>query len=251
MWTRIKSRLARLLPLIGTTNQQARDSWIAEALRVLPPGGRLLDAGAGTQPYRRHCDHLKYVSQDFGAYDGLGDQKGMQMGEFDYGRLDLVCDILAIPEPDDSFDAILCSEVLEHIPDPSDALGEFARLLRPGGKLILTAPFCSATHFAPFHYCTGFSRYYYEHHLARLGFRIVSLSPNGDFYSYLAQELRRLPLISGSYSHRRLGFATRLAIGVLLRALGSLERSANRSHEFLCFGYHILAVKHSGPATIQ
>ena len=246
MWTRAKAWLSSLLPPIGTANQLTRDAWIASTLRDLPAGGRILDAGAGTQPYRRYCEHLEYVSQDFGAYDGRGDQTGMQTGTFVYGKLDHVCDILAIPEPDESFDAILCSEVLEHIPDPARAFGEFARLLRPGGRLIVTSPFCSATHFAPYHFSTGFSRYYYEHHLSLLGFRILSLTPNGDFYSYLAQELRRLPLLAGSYNQRRIGLVSKVAIVALLGALAKLNRSPNCSHEFLCFGYHVMATKPDG-----
>lgn len=82
----------------------------------------------------------------------------------------LVSDITMIPAPDASFDAILCSEVLEHVPEPTHALDEFVRLLKPGGTLILTAPFASLVHMAPYHYCSGFSRYWYEHHLPLRGF---------------------------------------------------------------------------------
>ena len=108
----------------------------------------------------------------------------MQTGKWDTSHINLVCDIAAIPEPDESFDAILCSEVLEHVPDPIKVIDEFARLLKPGGKLILTAPFASLVHFAPFHYCSGFSRYWYEHHLTLRGFQIEELTPNGDWFAY-------------------------------------------------------------------
>ena len=77
--------------------------------------------------------------------------EGLQTGEWDTSRIDLVSDITEIPAPDASFDAILCSEVLEHIPEPTHALDEFMRLLRPGGTLILSAPFASLVHFAPYH----------------------------------------------------------------------------------------------------
>lgn len=102
---------------------------------------------------------MSFCEAIFCRYEGAGDGKGLQTGKWDTSRVDLVCDISAIPELDASFDAILCSEVLEHVPDPSKALDEFARLLKPSGKLILTAPFASLVHFAPYHYCTGFSRY--------------------------------------------------------------------------------------------
>ncbi len=50
-------------------------------------------------------------------------------------------DATALSFDDGEFDALLSSDVLEHIPDYRRALGEFARVLRPGGNLILTVPF--------------------------------------------------------------------------------------------------------------
>ena len=101
-------------------------------------------------------------------------------------------DITNIPAADASFDAILCSEVLEHVPEPTHALDEFARLLKPSGIIILTAPFASNVHMAPYHYSSGFSKYWYEYHLARRGFRIISLEANGDWFAMLRQEITRL-----------------------------------------------------------
>lgn len=245
MVARTRRWLRSLLPKIGTENQVERDKWITRELLALPAGGRILDAGAGTQPYRTACAHLRYFSQDFGGYDGKGDQVGLQTGTFEYGHLDYLCDILSIPEEDGFFDAILCSEVLEHITDPVAALREFSRLLRPGGKLILTAPFCSLTHFSPYHFSTGFSRYFYEHHLPLVRLRLHSVQANGNFHSYLAQELRRLPQVVGTYDGRRLGPVMKLAIGVLLQGLSRLNRAEDRSHELLCFGYHVVAIKES------
>nr|WP_274518156.1 class I SAM-dependent methyltransferase [Candidatus Symbiobacter mobilis] len=98
----------------------------------------------------------------------------------------------AMPESDASFDAILCSEVLEHVPEPTHALDEFARLLKPGGCLILTAPFASNVHMAPYHFCSGFSKYWYQHHREQRRFRIESLVAHGDWYALLRQEISRL-----------------------------------------------------------
>jgi SAM-dependent methyltransferase len=128
-----------------------------------------LDAGAGELRNKPLCHHLTYVSQDLCLYEGQGDGTGLQTRRWDTDRIDIRCDITAIPEPDASFDAILCSEVFEHLPDPLKALDEFARLLKPGGKLILTAPFASLVHFAPYFFGTGFSKYWYEHHLPARG----------------------------------------------------------------------------------
>lgn len=158
----------------------------------------------------------------------------------DTSRIDLICDITAIPEPDAAFDAILCSEVLKHVPDPTKAVHEFARLLKPGGKLILTAPFASLAHFAPYHYCTGFSRYWYEHHLTQCGFRVEELTPNGDWFAYCGQELTRL----GSMARRYDDWTWPLAYG--LGALGALYfkvRGGKLADDLACFGWQCLAMK--------
>ena len=68
--------------------------------------------------YRALCSHLDYVSHDFAQYDGKGDGVGGQTGRWDYGKLDIISDVTSIPEPNNSFDAIMCTEVFEHIPEP-------------------------------------------------------------------------------------------------------------------------------------
>lgn len=228
---------------IGTENEATRYAWVSRMLANLPPGGRILDAGAGTQPYRKHCAHLQYVAQDFAAYDGAGDGVGLQTGEFDYGKLDIVSDITRIPEPDAGFDAVLCTEVLEHVAQPEMALRELIRLLKPGGDLILTAPFVSFTHFAPYHFCTGFNRYFYEHHFNLLGVEILELTPNGSFFDLVAQEVRRANAMAARYSASRLTILERIAQKIFLRGLARLRRHDHASSEFACFGLHVHARK--------
>jgi ubiquinone/menaquinone biosynthesis C-methylase UbiE len=227
----------------GTGNEAGRTSWVEKKLRAIPAGSRLLDAGAGEQRYRSCCGHLQYVAQDFGRYDGQGDSAGLQTGGWKQDGLHIVGDLVAIPEPSASFDAILCTEVLEHVPEPIAAIAEFGRLLRPGGQLLLTAPFCSLTHFSPFHYYTGFNRYFYETELPPHGFRIVELTSNGNFFEYLAQELGRLDSVARRYAGRRLGRLDILGVRLLLHLLGRLSRSDGGSAELLNFGYFVHAIK--------
>ena len=228
---------------IGTRNEATRHAWVEQSLQQLPAGWRLLDAGAGEQRYRRFCSHLKYVAQDFAKYDGKGDGRGLHTGVWSQSQLELVCDITAIPEPDSAFDAILCTEVLEHIPSPVLALQEFARLLRPAGQLILTAPFVSFTHFAPYHYCTGFNRYFYEAHLPACGFKIAEISTNGDFFELLAQELRRLPEMAARYANERPHRLDRWAMALLLRLMERCSRVDTGSSEFASCGLHVRAIR--------
>jgi SAM-dependent methyltransferase len=239
----IKSILKSFRPHVGISNESSRERWLEETLRSIPDKNRILDAGAGTQRYRKFCKHLNYVSQDFGEYDGKGDAAGLQTGEFSYGSLDIISDIVFIPEPDSSFDAVMCIEVLEHLPDPIQAIKEFSRLIKPKGHLILTAPFCSLTHFSPYHFATGFNKYWYERHLTENGFKIIQMIPNGNFFEYLAQEIDRIPSISKRYANKKPTLFGRLSIYIILWMLSRFSKRDSGSSDLLCFGYHIYARK--------
>jgi ubiquinone/menaquinone biosynthesis C-methylase UbiE len=228
---------------VGTSNEANRQVWLKRVLAEIPAGARLLDAGAGEQKFKPLCAHLEYVAQDFGEYDGLGDNTGLQTGSWDQTKLDIVSDITAIPQPDASFDAVICIEVLEHLPEPLAALEEFSRLLKTGGQLLVTAPFCSLTHFAPYHFYTGFSRYFYGAHLPALGFEIVEMQENGNFFEYLAQELRRLPEIADRYAKDAPSQAEDAALRQILEMLERFSVQDAKSAELLHFGYHVKAIR--------
>ena len=56
------------------------------------------------------------------------------------GRADVVADITALPFEDDRFDLVVCSHVLEHVPDDSAAMRELERVLAPGGQALIQTP---------------------------------------------------------------------------------------------------------------
>lgn len=223
-------------------NELTRQAWLKKTLGSVPTG-RVLDAGAGELKNKQYCGHLTYVSQDFCQYvgrEGGATEEGLHNNRWDTSQIDLVSDITAIPEPDESFDAILCSEVLEHIPEPTHALDEFTRLLKPGGILILTAPFGSNVHMAPYHFCSGFSKYWYEHHLQLRGFAISELTPNGDWFALLMQEISRL----GGLERVRGNWSWPLAYAYsVLGALYFRLRANKRAEDVACFGWHCCAIK--------
>jgi SAM-dependent methyltransferase len=134
--------------------------------------GEMLDVGCGRQPYRAYFGHLKrIVACDF---DGAR------------GQVDFTCPAHAIPVSAGSFDAVLCTEVLEHVPDPLAVWREFYRVLRPGGFVLLTAPSYWPAHELPY----DFYRYP-EHGLrylaATAGFEIKELWPRGGRWAMLGQ----------------------------------------------------------------
>jgi len=188
---------------IGTDNDKNREKWLIDVLKRIPAGSRILDAGAGKLRFKPFCSYLKYVSQDFARYNGQGDGAGLQMGQWSQSNLDIVSDITQIPQPNDQYDAILCTEVFEHIPDPNAAIKEFYRLLKKGGQLIITAPFCCGTHFAPFYYYSGFSKYFYENYLLQYDFEIKEIKYNGNFFDYIAQEIRRMPTMAKAFTNTK------------------------------------------------
>jgi ubiquinone/menaquinone biosynthesis C-methylase UbiE len=228
---------------IGRKNDSDRINWTRDYLLRLPSGLRILDAGAGECQFKKYCGHLDYTSQDFTQYNGEGNNKGLQEGEWDYSNIDIVSDINSIPCPDKSYDVVLCTEVFEHIPDPISAIKEFSRLLKNGGELIITAPFTSVTHFAPYHYYSGFNKYFYESNLTSLGFENIEIRENGSYFEYLSQEIWRLPLVSKMYTRKKVPLTTYICMYILLRFLKRISSLDQNSNELICFGFFVTAVK--------
>jgi len=130
--------------------------------------GAVLDIGAGPQPYR----DLLYRSgvKRYVALDWVKSLHGMGM--------DVAADVAGLPFVGESFDGVLCTQVLEHCPDPARALAEVARVLRPGGRLLISVPFLFQVHELPWDYY----RYTHEgirHLLAGAALSLVEMRRQG------------------------------------------------------------------------
>lgn len=215
-------------------NQHQREAFVKEQLLKLPEGSKLLGAGAGSQQYRKYAQHLEYVSQDFNKYvqDSVP-SFATGTDQYEYGTTDIVGDIWDIDAPDGEFDAVLCTEVLEHIPYPIETIKELSRVLKPNGTLILTAPSNCLRHMDPYFFTSGFSDRWFEKILPENHLSIHSLDPVGDYYSWIKVELLR------TIAQKR--FSSFLLFPALLWF--KVQQHTKESIATLCMGYHLVARK--------
>ena len=102
---------------------------------------------------------------------------------------DILADACVIPADDASFDCAILAEIAEHLPDPAGAVREAARLLRPGGVLLATAPFLHRVHPDPI----DVGRYapdWWRATLEGAGMGEIEIEPQGRYFSVLADMLR-------------------------------------------------------------
>jgi SAM-dependent methyltransferase len=110
-------------------------------------------------------------------------------------RPDVGADVQALPFRDAVFDAIKATELLEHVPEVARALGECRRVLRPGGHLVITAPFLERLHGDPGDY-SRYTRGMWERLLAAADLKPVTIAEQGGYFTHLAGLLRFLVLRS-------------------------------------------------------
>jgi len=131
----------------------------------ISPGEQVLDLGCGFgrhafEAYRRGAhvvavdrspEEVEQVTAMFRAMEAAGEAPAGLVARA------VRADLLSLPFPDASFDVVMASEVLEHIPDDERAMAEIARVVRPGGRVAVTVP-----RFWPERICWALSRAYHE-----------------------------------------------------------------------------------------
>ena len=140
-------------------------------------GGEVLDVGCRLRPYERT---LFFSAQRYIGLDYLSDRS----------KPDVVGSALDLPFADQSSDTVVCTEVLEHAPNPLRALQEMRRVLKISGTLVLTTPMYWPRHEVP----NDFFRYPYDgllYLIGESGFELVRLFSRGPSYVFLGQVIQR------------------------------------------------------------
>lgn len=139
--------------------------------------GRLLDFGCGRKPYTYLFAGVKeYIGLDIG---GRGHS---HEGEY----VDVFYDGRKIPFADETFDSIFCSEVLEHVPNVHEIILEWYRVLRKGGKILVTIPFVWDEHELPYDF-SRLTRIGIERYLSDGGFHVVHSETTTTYIETIGQ----------------------------------------------------------------
>lgn len=139
--------------------------------------GRLLDLGAGEKPYAYFFKNIEYYSIDIAPHGG----------EFP----NVLGSALALPFKEETFDTVLCTQVLEHVTNPFALFQETRRVLKNKGHLILTAPQSWPLHEEPHDYFR-FTRYGLKLLAEKSGLQVVVLNERRGSIATIGQLIAAL-----------------------------------------------------------
>jgi SAM-dependent methyltransferase len=210
-------------------------------------------------------DTVARLEKDVTVLD-IGGHKGRKRGRFDIHQqplrvlvvnlsvrhgADVVCDAAFLPFATGSADAVICGEMLEHVPDPRLILAEAARVLKPGGLFLATVPFLFQVHADP----QDFGRYtqtFWEQHFPQAGLEIDEIRPQGGYCAVMAcfihswlldrhKACNRLPPWRRRASHAGLAWLARLVCRVGMHL--DRQTAAQTFHRAYTTGYGLIGRK--------
>ncbi len=189
--------------------------------------GKLLDVGCGTMPYK--TIFLPKVSKYIGIdkYSVVADIKK---------------DFLKANIFSKSYDTVLCTQVLEHTPEPQKFLEKINKVLKKNGVLILTVPFTGYLHEVPHDYYR-YSIYGLRYMLKSANFRIVYIKTEGNWISSIGQEI--ISYLEPTYNRFLLKYPKlllQLFILMLIKASSRLPERFRKS-KYSTINYIVVAKK--------
>ncbi|OHA42089.1 MAG: hypothetical protein A3H68_03230 [Candidatus Taylorbacteria bacterium RIFCSPLOWO2_02_FULL_46_40] len=187
----------------------------------------LCDIGVGTGPYRE-------LTTPFSNFFGVD--------FFPYSPVDIVADLRKpLPIADNSCDIILCSEVLEHLPNPGLFVKEMGRIIRPGGYGLVSVPFLHVVHYAPydFYRYTNFGLEYLFKEAGFSSIEIVNVGTPFDVYHSFEERFFSAYFLSYRFSNNKLvntliilwGRAIRKIINLLWKTVSHYTKAMPSSTE--------------------
>jgi SAM-dependent methyltransferase len=149
--------------------------FLIEQRCLLSKESLILDAGAGRRPYKDIFSGLVYESTDVSS--GFYEQSH-----------DFECELHDIPKDDNTYDVVLLTQVLEHVPNPEEVLLEIYRVLRNNGKLLITVPLNGPLHGEPWHFFQ-FTHYGLNQLASKTGFNIIEIEKIGGAFWLIGKRL--------------------------------------------------------------
>lgn len=195
-----------------------------EFLQSRASDARTLDLGGGSGPYADYFPNR--ICMDVRSTPDI----------------DFVGDAHHLPIHDETFELVLCTEVLEHLQEPRQALDEMHRVLRKGGRLLLTTRFLFPIHESPQDFYR-YTRYGLAHLLDR--FEIVTIEEETDTMGTLGVLIQRLALqadvLGGRLGRLLLHLAARLvaACGFLVRRQYGSSPRRTEEPTIMTSGYYV------------
>lgn len=138
--------------------------------------GRMMDFGCGLKPYEELFSVDEYIGVDYQAEGETYHQE----------KVDVFYNGKTLPFPDNHFDSIFSSEVFEHIFNLPEIMQELKRVLKPGGKILITCPFSFGEHEVPSDYAR-YTSFAVKHMFSSNGFNIVAFEKTGGSIEAITQ----------------------------------------------------------------
>jgi SAM-dependent methyltransferase len=162
--------------------------------------GELLDFGCGTKPYKPLFNVEKYTGVD------MENPGHPHLNE----EIDVLYDGKKLPFPDNYFDSVFSSEVFEHVFNLEEILQEIWRVMKPGGKILVTCPFAISEHESP----NDFARYTsfaIKHLFEKNNFKVLAFEKSGNhvetvfqlwimyIHLHITPYFRKIPVIRSAF----------------------------------------------------